>query len=121
MIIGITGSRSIKDIDYIIKCLNQVILNNESPLTFLTGGAKGVDTIAERYLNKAGYDVICLRPAHSYCPAISYTPLLYIARNQQIVFNCDLLIVIWDGKSKGTKYTFELAKGMEKEVVKFIY
>jgi len=121
MIIGITGSRSIKDRDYIIKCLDSVIKMHPNIKVFLTGGAKGVDQIAEKYLNRLGYEVVCLRPAHSYIPSIPYTSLLYKARNRQIVYNCHLLIAIWDGKSGGTKYTIDCATSLDKEVVKFIY
>lgn len=121
MIIGITGSRSIKDRDYIIECLESIIKKNPFPYTFLTGGAKGVDQISEDYLRMEGYDVVVLRPAHSYVPTIPYTSGLYKARNLQIIYNCSLLIAIWDGTSGGTKYTFEKAEGMEKKVVKFIY
>lgn len=36
-------------------------------------------------------------------------------RNKEIVSEADLVIVFWDGKSKGTKNTIELCKKMGKE------
>ena len=121
MIVGITGSRSIKDKEFIIECLDHIIKQHPNIKAFLTGGAKGVDQIAEKYLTSIGYAVVVMRPAHSYVPSIPYTTLLYKSRNRMIVYNCNLLISIWDGKSGGTKYTVDFAERLDKELVKFIY
>lgn len=121
MRIGITGSRSIRDRDYIIKCLNSVLKDYESPFVFLTGGAKGVDNISSAYLGSEGFDIIVLKTAKFYCQPIPYNPLLYKARNSQIVYNSDILIAIWDGSSRGTKMTMNLAESIGLKVIKFIY
>ena len=108
MRIGITGSRSITDKDYIINCIESVVLRRRN-MTFILGNAIGVDTIAKNYL-KSRYNTIVLKPAHQYVYDIPYTPLLYKARDMEIVDNCDMLIAIWDGVSRGTKMTMDIAK-----------
>jgi len=120
MIIGITGSRSITDQDYIIKCLDEVIKKYEPNITWVVGGARGVDMIAENYLRKMAYDVVVIKPAHSYEPQINYTPLLYKARNTAIVENSKIVVAIWDGVSGGTKMTVNLANARGRHVIKFI-
>ena len=37
-----------------------------------------------------------------------------LIRNKLIVEECDCLIAFWDGKSRGTKYTLDLAEKMGK-------
>lgn len=38
-------------------------------------------------------------------------------RNRYMVNKCDLCLAIWDGRSKGTRYTFEYAQTQSKRVV----
>jgi predicted Rossmann-fold nucleotide-binding protein len=41
----------------------------------------------------------------------------YLARDRYLATRCDLCIAIWNGRSRGTKYTFEYARRLGKRVI----
>lgn len=43
-----------------------------------------------------------------------------LKRNEKIVETADLIIALWDGKSRGTKYVIDHAKKLEKRVEIYI-
>ena len=98
MKIMIAGSRSITDFD-----LTEYI--PEKTTLIITGGAKGVDTLAEEYADKHKISKLILRPDYK-----KYGKAAPLLRNEQMVDLADLVIIIWDGKSKGTKHTLKYAE-----------
>ncbi len=104
MILMIAGSRSINDIDiskYIPKDTTHII----------SGGAKGVDTLAEQYADKQRISKTILRPRYDL-----YKKGAPLKRNNEMVEKCDKVLVFWDGKSKGTKHTIDYAKKIGKPI-----
>ena len=83
-----------------------------SALFGYTGGANGVDLIAEKYADKHRISKLVLRP--DYKRFGRGAPL---KRNEVMVELSDSVLVIWDGKSKGTLYTIEYAKKNNKPIV----
>lgn len=106
MKIAIIGSRSIESLD-----LSKFLPDNVSCI--ISGGARGVDSIAAAYAISHGIELQEILPDYSKYPG-RVAPL---KRNDLIVAACDMLIAFWDGASKGTKYTFEKAQKAGKEVV----
>lgn len=100
----IAGSRCINNFD-----LSAYIPN--IPDIILSGGAKGVDALAEEYANSRGISKIILRPEYKL-----YGRAAPLKRNEKLVDIADKILIIWDGKSKGTKYTIEYAKKLNKEI-----
>ena len=100
----IAGSRSIKDFD-----LNPYM--PEKVDFIISGGANGIDEIAEKHADKKRISKIIMRPAYN-----QYGKGAPLKRNEQMVDMCDEVLIIWDGKSKGTKYTEEYAKAHGKKV-----
>lgn len=98
----IVGSRSITDYDLSLYV-------DESVDLIISGGAAGVDTLAEKYADKKGISKLILRPDYK-----RYGKAAPIIRNKMMVDLCDALIVIWDGKSKGTKHTIDYAQKVGK-------
>lgn len=96
MRVGIVGSRNPgnltveKIMDYVPDECNEVI----------SGGAQGVDKLAEEFARLHGFKLRVLRP--HYHLAGKRAPLL---RNELIVNMSDFVVVFWDMKSKGTMYT----------------
>ena len=87
----IAGSRGIENFDlskYIEKDID----------TILSGGAKGIDTLAEEYADKMRLSKIILRPRYDL-----YGKAAPIKRNEELVNMADKILIIWDGASKGTK------------------
>lgn len=71
----------------------------------ISGGAKGADSLAERYAKERGHK-ITVYPADWE----TYGRSAGAIRNELIVLNCDQVIAFWDGKSPGTKITIRLAR-----------
>ena len=105
MKILIAGSRSIENFDllkYIPKDTELII----------TGGASGVDSIAEQYADRQRISKLVLRPDYK-----RYGKGAPLIRNKMMVDIADTVIIIWDGKSRGTKFTLEYARSIQKNIV----
>lgn len=100
----VAGSRSIDKFD-----LNEHIPSNVTMI--ISGGAKGIDAIAEKYADENGIPKTIIRPQYNL-----YGRAAPIKRNEQMVDMADFVLVIWDGKSKGSKYTVKYAQKKNKFV-----
>ena len=104
MKLAIVGSRGINNID-----IGTYI--QEVPTEIISGGAKGVDTLAAEYAIRNNIKLTEFLP--DYKRYGRGTPII---RNSQIVESCDKLIAFWDGKSRGTLSSINLAKKLGKEL-----
>ena len=100
----IVGSRSITDFD-----LSPYISAEVD--TVISGGAGGVDSIAERYADLHRLSKFILRPRYDL-----YGRAAPLKRNEEMVRLADAVLVIWDGCSKGTQYTLSYAKKNNKPI-----
>ena len=100
----IVGSRSITNFD-----LSPYITENVD--TVISGGAGGVDSLAEQYADLHHLSKYILRPRYDL-----YGRAAPLKRNEQMVDIADALLVIWDGRSKGTQHTLKYAEKMKKQV-----
>ena len=123
MKIGITGSRTITDFDFIpyftmrnkdfrIFCRKHG-LGRRKVTKVITGGARGIDSIAFHAAESIGIR------NHQFLPDRKKYPGKLVAkafqeRNRQIVNNSDVLLAVWDGKSHGTKNTLAYAQKINK-------
>lgn len=74
------------------------------PDIIVSGGATGVDTLAKEYAIKNNIPIIEFLPEYD-----KYGRKAPLMRNIQIVDNCDFLLAFWNGNSRGTKFTIDLA------------
>lgn len=98
----IVGSRSIKNIDiapYVPEGVD----------TIISGGADGIDSLAEQYADTHRLSKYIIRPRYDRWKR--FAPL---KRNTEMVDMADAVLIIWDGKSKGTQYTLNYAKKQNK-------
>ena len=100
----IVGSRSFKDFD-----LSPYISTEVD--TIISGGADGIDCMAEQYADLHRLSKYILRPRYDV-----YGRAAPLKRNEQMVKMADAVLVIWDGHSKGTQYTLKYAKKMNRAV-----
>ena len=98
----IVGSRNIKDFD-----LSEYIPQNTDLI--ISGGATGIDSIAEKYADEHRISKLIIRPRYDL-----YGRAAPIKRNETMVDIADKVIIVWDGSSRGTKHTLEYAKKKEK-------
>ncbi len=101
----IVGSRGIQEYDiekYVPKGSTMII----------TGGASGIDTLAEKYADKKRLSNLILRPQYDL-----YGRGAPLKRNEKMVELCDMALIIWDGCSKGTEYTINYANKIGKKVI----
>ena len=100
----IVGSRGITDFDlspYIPKEVD----------TIISGGAEGVDSLAEQYADLHRLSKYILRPRYDV-----YGRAAPIKRNEKMVEMAEAVLVIWDGHSRGTQFTLNYAKKLGKTV-----
>ena len=104
MRVAVVGSRGIEQFD-----LKRVIPPDTTLI--ISGGATGVDTLAERYADEKGIKKLIIRPNYEL-----YGKSAPLLRNKLIVESADLVIAIWDGTSRGTDFTISYAKRCKKPV-----
>ena len=100
----VVGSRAITDFDlspYIPDGVDMII----------SGGANGIDTAAEKYADSHRLSKFIIRPQYE-----RYGRGAPLKRNQEMVEMADAILVIWDGKSRGTNFTIDYAKKVGKQV-----
>lgn len=94
----IAGSRSITSFDLSPYVPDEVDL-------IITGGAKGIDTLAEAYAKERGIPTVTVKPCYE-----RYGRAAPILRDEEMVDLADAVLVIWDGTSRGSKHTADYAR-----------
>jgi hypothetical protein len=107
----IAGSRNITDYE---KLLSAVKLLEKKPSEILSGTAKGVDSMGERWAKENNITVVKY-PANwdKYGKSAGYR------RNVEMAENADALLLIWDGESKGSKHMLDIAQ--KKDMAVYVY
>ena len=77
--------------------------------TIISGGAQGVDSLAESYADEHKLSKYVIRPQYK-----RYGRAAPLKRNQEMVDMADAVLVIWDGKSRGSRFTVEYARKQNK-------
>lgn len=98
-IVCINGSRSINYINL------DLFINPEHVGCVISGGANGVDTLAEHWAKRNHLEFVAYLAQWK-----KFGKKAGIMRNHDMVEFCDVLISFWDGKSKGTLDTILYAK-----------
>lgn len=107
----VAGSRNIHNYNLVEQVLLVVMAwydLEENDVTIISGTARGVDQLGERFAEE--YGLPCIRiPAewNVYGKSAGYR------RNQEMARQGDMAIIFWDGESKGTKHMINLAKDYE--------
>jgi len=92
------------------------VLDKLKPTHIVSGGARGADTLAKDYAihNKIPmYEYLADWELHGKAAG----PI----RNKSIVKNSDMVVAFWDGKSRGTKSTIDIAKQYRKRLAVYNY
>lgn len=78
----------------------------------VSGGAKGIDTCAQKYARANNIKLTEFLPQYSI-----YKKSAPLKRNLQIIDYADIVIAFWDGKSRGTAYVINACKKMDKKLI----
>lgn len=103
--LAVVGSRTIDNIDLVFDFLDELTYVDK----IISGGAKGVDTLAEMYAISHDIPHQIIRPEWN-----KYGKRAGFLRNTLIVEECTHLIAFWDGVSKGTMHSVNKARDMNK-------
>lgn len=110
----VVGSRSITDYEFIKNTLGEYC---DSDTVIVSGGAKGVDSFAERYADENNLQKVIMKADWD-----RYGKRAGYIRNAEMhKFISDkedkLCIAFWDGNSKGTAHNFILAKQYNNPII----
>ncbi|MDR2970861.1 MAG: DUF2493 domain-containing protein [Bacteroidales bacterium] len=104
--IGIVGTRRMNDYKKFRELIEPVLTDIKID-AIISGGAKGIDSLAKRYANEMNLNYIEFPPGKK-------SPL---KRNTKIAFHCDILIALPDSQSTGTYDTIRKTKKINKQVI----
>ena len=98
----IAGSRNFDDYDELLCAINTI---NWKPTVVLSGAARGVDGLGERWASENNI------PLEKY-PAKwdLYGKSAGYRRNAEMAQKAEALLALWDHKSRGTKHMIDLAR-----------
>jgi len=112
--LAVIGSRDFNDYALMQLVLLEYCAKND--VTIVSGGARGADKYAEMFANEYHIPtIIKLADWDNLGKSAGYI------RNAEIVNECDEVVAFWDGKSKGSKHTIDLARKKGKTVVIIMY
>lgn len=112
----IAGSRTINDFSIVYEAFADLIRNKLLSITEIVSGcAIGVDTLAIKLGNILDIPVKKF-PAdwNKYGKSAGYK------RNQQMAEYADILLLIWDGQSKGSKHMKDIMFKIKKPIYEWI-
>ena len=121
----IAGSRDFNDYGLLKKSAIEIITKKTMlpDLTrIISGGARGADTLGERFANEMGLEISRFIPDwDGLGKRAGYVRNAEMAKFAVEDGNYGVLIAFWDGQSRGTKHMIDLAKryGLEVHVVNY--
>ncbi len=107
MKVTVIGSRNFDSYEVL-----QDTLNRYKITAILSGGAKGADSLAEKYAKENEITFTKYLPDWK-----KYGRGAGPVRNREMVKDAEMIVAFWDGKSKGTKHAIDFAQEKKKKVV----
>lgn len=106
-IVLICGSRNINQLN-----ISRYIKNIDKIQKIVHGGCRGIDTVADSWAKANNIEIIVYKPNYKV-----YGKRAPLVRDEEMVDFADVVIAFYDGKSKGTAYTFNYAKNKNRKVI----
>jgi hypothetical protein len=116
MRLAVIGSRNLTDYGLVTTVLDRYLAQYPQ-LSIVSGGAIGADSLGARYAKEHGLECLVFLPDWK-----QYGKRAGFLRNTTIWDNADAGVAFWDGVSKGTAHSFQIAASQHKrlEVVEFV-
>lgn len=111
MNLAIVGSRDFDDYELVDKLCAHLVERCDIN-AIVSGGAKGADKLGERFARQYGLDMIVFKPDwQQFGKRAGYL------RNVEIIEASNIVIAFWDGMSKGTKHSIDIATKANKLLI----
>ena len=107
----VAGSRAFKDYELLVTCCDNVVRNRNEEIEIVSGGARGADTLGERYARERGFNIKRF-PADW---ATNGRGAGFI-RNKEMAEYADALMAFFLDFSKGTAHMIQTANQLNLEV-----
>jgi len=115
MNLGIIGGRDFDKYD-VLRHQIDPIRSNYDISCIVSGGARGADSLAERYANEYNIKTLIFKPDWD-----KYGKAAGFIRNSDIINNSDLVIAFWNGNSKGTLDSINKALNTKTNIIVLDY
>jgi hypothetical protein len=116
IVLAIVGSRGFTNYGLVKEKMAKFIKDVGPVSKIVSGGANGADSLGVKWAQENKVDYHVHRPDwNKYGNSAGYK------RNELIVADADMVLAFWDGQSKGTKHTLDIAKeaGKKRYVVRY--
>lgn len=113
MKVAIVGSRDFNDysqLHYVIDRIRLMYFVDG----FVSGGAKGADSLAETYARGCKIPIEVIKPDWE-----KFGKSAGMIRNGEIIKTADIVLAFWDGRSRGTKNSIDRALAAKKNCFVF--
>jgi hypothetical protein len=117
MRIAVVGSRGFYDY-HLFKMVMDAYCEEQGCVTELVSGGcrNSADEMAERYAREKGLKMTVFKPDWN-----KHGKAAGFIRNKDIIQNSEKVVAFWNGASKGTKHSIDLAKKYNKETLEVRY
>ena len=110
--LAVIGSRTFKDRDRLFRILDANINIIDK---IISGGARGADSLAHEWCKERGVPILIYYPKWHDENKI-FNRGAGLKRNYYIISSADRVLCFWDMKSRGTSYSLNIAKELNKPV-----
>lgn len=108
MKLAVVGSRDFNDYELLKLKLDSI--HKRKPITLIiSGGAKGADKLSERWAKENNIETLIFIPDWN-----KFGKKAGFLRNEDIIKNSDAVVAFWDGESRGTLSSINLAEKYKK-------
>jgi hypothetical protein len=107
MRVAVIGSRGFNDYEKVKETLSKINIT-----LLVSGGAKGADLLGERYAKENNIETKIFIPDWD-----KHGKKAGFLRNTDIIENAELVVVFWDGSSKGTEDSINKTKKVNKKII----
>lgn len=110
----IAGGRDFNDFSKLCNTMDHLLRNQVkiNKIIIVSGGARGADTLGERYARLMGFGVTRVKADWN-----KHGKVAGFIRNKEMLNIADGVVCFWDGKSIGTKHMIDIATHSPKRLV----
>jgi hypothetical protein len=107
MKVAVIGSRTFNSYESVVNVLSKINITE-----IISGGAKGADSLGERYAKDNDIPTQIFLPDWQ-----THGKKAGFLRNTQIIEACEMVVAFWDGESRGTKDSLDKAEKLGKKIL----